>query len=217
MPVCVACAYLAWHERPEGLTCVSGLSHDCGAVGQGEELEVTFVLRNDFKEPIGITGIKRSCSCSETSISKDKLARGEKATVRAVWQVGASRGQVSTQLWVMYVRPDGKTSAVPLETSADVEPDVLVEPSELHFEGSKDATASARVRPGRLAEGKVVRVFTSNPAFVAEYRSATGEVAVSFRRASWRTDNQNEPLSLSIVTNSEKEPVLEVPIIFDGE
>jgi len=197
--------------KTPGLFAVSQVV-DLGTHGQGETIPTELTFRNDHDEPITIVERTASCSCSESTLDRTTLAPGETATLSVKWRLGSRRGASAEELGVVY-ELHGNWYTANARVHAEVEPDIVVTPWPLRFDGDRAELKTVTLKPGRKATFTVPEVHVTHPAFRAACDPTSNTVAVSFdpKPALGPVDG----VRLLISTDSIHEPELSIPILLD--
>ncbi|MCQ2202535.1 MAG: DUF1573 domain-containing protein [Bacteroidales bacterium] len=80
-------------------------SVDFGVVKMGDVLSRRVKIKNHTGEAVQITGVKASCSCTQCTISRETLKRGEEATIEVMLD---THGLIGRQYHKVTVATDGK-------------------------------------------------------------------------------------------------------------
>ncbi|MFC4817165.1 MULTISPECIES: DUF1573 domain-containing protein [unclassified Flavobacterium] len=62
---------------------------DLGQIPQGKPVTIEFEFTNTGKTPVVITNVKASCGCTATDYTKEPVASGKKATIKATYNAAA--------------------------------------------------------------------------------------------------------------------------------
>jgi hypothetical protein len=212
----VVCAYLSRPQVPATLEAVNSL-YDVGEVGQGETKSVEFELVNHFPRNVEIKDVATTCACTVADLAKRVLAPGEKATLKADWRTGASRGKRATDLTILFA-PEGKPAdRLTLRVQGTVVPDMRYSPERLEFEKGVAATKTVVFTAGRMADGELKKASCTHHAFSAELAPGSNEVTVTYDPAKWQVEDNNLPPGsiglLEVATTSPHEPVCRISLI----
>jgi len=79
------------------------VSYDCGRIQAGEVVEHSFLLRNEGKKKLTITGTVASCGCTSSSVRKSALVPGEETFLDVKFD---SKGFSGTVAQFVYVNTD---------------------------------------------------------------------------------------------------------------
>lgn len=83
---------------------------DLGEIPQGKPVNIDFEFTNEGKEMVIITNVQASCGCTATDYTREPVAPGKKATIKATFNAAAK---------------GGFTKTVTVTTNADKTPKVL--------------------------------------------------------------------------------------------
>jgi hypothetical protein len=198
---------------PEGLA-VEPAVHDFGSVGQSETLPAEFAVTNNYRQPVRILELVKSCSCVALTADRTDLPPGESTTVRVAWRTHGKRGRVGDTLGVYYQVGDGPTVAN-FRLTADVVPDVSVSSERLRFGGRSPAEQTLTVSLRDPASDIRVTSAHCSAGAVAATVSADGRsVALRFDPAGRVPAGVAHRLLLNLSLGSQ--PWLEVPVEFES-
>lgn len=71
-------------------------SIELGEIPQGKPVAIDFEFTNTGKTPVVITNVKASCGCTATDYTKEPIAPGKKAYVKATYNAAAKGGFTKT-------------------------------------------------------------------------------------------------------------------------
>lgn len=207
-------AYLSTRAKPAPLKPglhPDSLVRDFGPVGQGEQLRTTFELLNAYPARVSIRSVSAGCSCQSAEADRAALGPGERCKVSATWKTGSGRGRVTELLWVLHTIPGSASlGRLELRVTADIEPDIAVEPFGCEFPYGQPGTRVVSLRPGRMRQFTVREVYTNSKAFAADHDKSNNTVTVSYRPTG---DLDIGPsYRLTVVTDSANEPSLNIPL-----
>lgn len=204
-------AYLAWRgEEARGLIAAEPI-YDCGELTQGAKVSHEFVLVNRMGETLTIKEIVKSCACTEARCEPMVLGPGGRCTLRALWDVGGTRGKSQVLLTVIAAMPDESLVASQVVFQGIVEPDIEYAPAKLEFTPRTEKRV-VRFSPGTLPEFALKQVFCTHRAFVARIvPDAPDTVEVTFRPSFWNTDLG--PGELQVETTSKHERLCRIPLV----
>lgn len=199
------------------LNCNEKLSHDFGVVAKDSKAVHDFEFQNIFEEDIHIAGIRSSCGCVKTQITKHTLKTWEKGTVRAVFNTKTRSGANSSTLTVIIDRP--YPAEVQLSVRGYIRADVLFEPGSVAFgevEEGQGAERKIKVSHTGGANWEIVDVRSANPHFEV----ALGDRRANFGRVTYEMLvrlKKDAPVGyihdqLTIVTNDSYKAALELPV-----
>lgn len=69
---------------------------DLGEIPQGKPVAIEFEFTNTGKTAVVITNVKASCGCTATDYTKEPIAPGKKAMVKATYNAAAKGGFTKT-------------------------------------------------------------------------------------------------------------------------
>jgi uncharacterized protein DUF1573 len=69
---------------------------DLGEIPQGKPVSIDFEFVNTGKTAVVITNVKASCGCTATDYTKEPIAPGKKAVVKATYNAAAKGGFTKT-------------------------------------------------------------------------------------------------------------------------
>lgn len=107
------------------------LSVDFGESSPGEQLERIFRISNTGRAPLRISRVSSTCDCSTTTLSRDELAPGESAELKAIVKV--RKFSYSTIAKVAVHTNDPKRPVTILSLEARVSPRFELLPSHIDF------------------------------------------------------------------------------------
>lgn len=210
----VGAAYLAWRGEAEVGLIAARPIHDGGEVEQGVKLSHEFLLVNRMGQTLTIKEVIKSCSCTEATCEPKELRPGEQTVLRAVWEVGGSRGKSGVSIFVVAELPDESLVGTELVMRATVKPDIEYAPAALEFSPGNEKQ-SIRFSPGTLKEFSLKGVSCTHRAFTARLVPGTTDtVEVTFQPNLWNADlGRGE---LRVETTSPHEPVCSIPLTVVG-
>ena len=106
-------------------------THDFGVVARGAQLKYSFKMTNIYKEPLEITGVSVSCTCTRAEATVKILQPNESATLNVFMDGTKFNGAKTVRVYVS-VGPK-YTSTATLTVSANARGDVTFSPSEVDF------------------------------------------------------------------------------------
>lgn len=185
---------------------------DFGALRQNQTLTGTATVMNRLPVAVNIMLVSKSCSCADAEIEPKHLEPGQTATLTLSWQTRGKRGRVSDRVTVLAqtVEELANQVAAELRLTADVRPDVMVEPAEIEFTAGEPAVRTIRVRPGLFAEAKLVQAYATPQGLKAEANPASSEVRVSY--APGNLDATHGEIAVMVETNAPNEQWIRVPV-----
>lgn len=182
-----------------------------GSTTQGTSHHLEYTLTNRFHGPIYIKSLMPSCSCTKALADKSELAVGEIAKVSAVWNVHNARHMQSIVIGVSYVADGGQGDTALLTATADVSPDIELEPRKLRIGGEKDVQRELKYWSRAGTQYRILRVTANSDAVIARHDSEARTITVIVDRDKWRTKHA-EQTELTIETDSPNEKCIYYPI-----
>lgn len=118
--VALAASPLQWTTRAVELTAKPG----------AETAEAVFPFKNTGEQPVRITEVSATCGCTSATSTKDVVAPGESAEIRAVFTIGERAGQQEKQIHVSTDAPGSEREELVLRLDiplvAQVSPRLLL-------------------------------------------------------------------------------------------
>jgi hypothetical protein len=186
-----------------------------GSLGQGDVAQVQFMLTNHSKRAASLLRIDPLCGgCTQVRPSRERVPPGESVTIDAQWDLASYRGHSSTQLSVAFIEDGAEELQVLwLTASADVEPDIRLQPAEIEFVANRAAQSAVHLSPGRMRQFEVLDAWSDTPGIHVQLAEGSTEVVVCFDPTAWKRTEpvRNKPV-VSIKTNSPHQPVITVPV-----
>ncbi len=192
-------------------------SHDFGTVAKGSKAEFDFELQNIFEEDIHIAGVRSSCGCTESRITKQTLKTWESASIHAVLNTRSYTGSRGATLTVIIDRP--YYAEVQLTVRGYIRSDVLFTPGSVSFgdvEQGRVAEQTISVSYAGRSDWAITDVRSANPSFEVELTDgprSSGRVAYSMlvrlkgdAPAGYLQDQ------LTIVTNDPYKGTVDLPV-----
>jgi hypothetical protein len=190
--------------------------HDFGKIGADRKVSYRFKVTNTGQGTLNITRLNPSCGCTSTVLGKWSLVPGESTEVEASFDPRGFRGVVHKSIQV--ISDDPANGAVTLSFEADVIQEIMPSTTAVFFYDLQRATpkkATVRLVSGNGLPVQVKE--TKSPG--APYLSATVknegndailEIALDGQKIS--TGKQRGVDSLTVVTTSEKMPVITISV-----
>jgi hypothetical protein len=119
-----------------------GTSHDFGTVAPGAQLRHRFILKNIYKVPLEITGVRASCGCAMFAHTTKAISPGEEGGIDVTLDSRRFRGPKTVSIYVR-VGPVFVSTAA-LRITANVSAKEVV--SELEVQQADAQVAIARTR-----------------------------------------------------------------------
>jgi len=190
-------------------------SHTFGEVSQQEKLKKNFLLTNRSNSSIELTRVHVACSCTVPAIQKKRLLPGDSTVLEVAWNVGSSRGNISTEIEISYKKPGVETSFLEkLVLYAKANPDFEYSPSRLKFVSSDVQEAEVEFSPANMESLSLKNAYCTHSAFeaqIGENINGKSKVLVKFNPEKWYSDSLSA--QLIVVSNSEGEPRTSIPLI----
>lgn len=195
-------------------------SHDFGKVRQTDKLSHTFKVRNTFSQPVRITKLETSCTC--TASSSDLIGRvveaGEAIDLPVTMNAGGGRkaSQASEKVKVAWENGQrNHTGILELRIFAYVQPEFLVEPQSLDFGTVSDYRPVCRtLRLQAIADPtlRVMEATTSHPQLVVNRIRPIDDGPYTDIDVSYQGKDQLQPSSITglvkLKTSSTRVPEL---------
>lgn len=144
-------------------------THDFGAVARAAKVEHVFVLRNNSKQTIHISGVRSSCGCTQPRVGKNTAAPGEEATVVAAFNTRGFTGKRGA--WVTVTIDKPQYAEVRLRVDGYIRTDVVVDPGQVSF-GSvpvgKSLEKTVKINYAGRNDWKIEDVKTNSPYLAAK-------------------------------------------------
>jgi len=145
-------------------------SHDFGTVARGAKAEFRFQFKNLYEEDLHIKGVRSSCGCTTSQISKNDLKTFQTAEIIADFNTRDFLGQRSATLFVDIDRPF--QAEVQLRVTGFIRNDVVLQPGAIDL-GTVDLGTEVErklqvVYSGGREDWKIVDVKTADPNFEVE-------------------------------------------------
>jgi hypothetical protein len=145
------------------------VDHSFGTVARGSKQEFGFELTNIYKEDIHISGVRSSCGCTTTRVTKDTLKTHESGEVVAIFNTKSFMGSKNATITVILDKPF--YAEVQLTVDGYIRGDVVFDPGEINFgslgagEGGEQSVSIAYA--GRT-DWEIVDVRSANRYFEVE-------------------------------------------------
>ncbi len=166
-------------------------------------------IENGLREPVTISNIAKSCSCSDVDVEPSTIPPGGSADVTVVWKVGKRRGKSSESLVFLYTTPTSSAQPLHAKLTADVKPAVVCSVDEIRFD---EATTRQTVTiQGQLGNTVYLAGASTNHGSIkAKCDPVTNEITVKFDKTmvGWEYGD----LRLAIATGCVVEPEIQIPI-----
>jgi uncharacterized protein DUF1573 len=199
------------------------MDYDFGTVFAGEKVERHYNFKNDGKGTLTISNVKGSCGCTVAQASKNSLAPGETADVKAVFDSTGRSGQQDKTITV--TSNDPKNPQVVLKLHGLVREEIWTDPPQIQLgqlrRGQKIPDAKLKVLTLKSQPVKIEEISASKPEIHVDkqpYDNATDtgfDVTVSF--PDWKAwINPTRPNYLAewvnVKTDSAKTPTKKIMI-----
>lgn len=106
------------------------------AKAEEEVLRASFIMTNNSKRPVKITGLDTSCTCLDVRTDKKTLAPGEKAKIKADFSLSKLDGTSQKFVYVKTNHPDYKE--LRLSVKVTIKPLFEIEPKMLNWVVGED-------------------------------------------------------------------------------
>lgn len=203
-------------DRPTSILEITPGSYDFGEVVQGEILSKDISIRNVSDQAIRITRVIASCSCSKADVLRHSLRPGESTSLELEWSTEERRGKVDLSLNLVVAeenRPGLKHFSV--ELSADVVPDYVTDVDRMTFNrGNKEhqeQLITLSPGPGRKSIA-ILKAYSSHKSLGVSHVEHDGLHRLTVRFSPESGPSQPIVADLVIETNSEKDPILRIPV-----
>lgn len=199
------------------LTCNDKMSHDFGVIAKGSKAVHDFEFQNIFEEEVHVAGIRSSCGCVQTQITKNTLKTWEKGAIRTIFNTKTRAHANSATLTVIIDRP--YHAEVQLSIRGYIRADVLFEPGSVAFgnvEQGQGAERTIKVTHTGRSNWEIVDVRSANPYFEVEL----SDRQANFGRVTYEMLarlKKDAPVGyihdqLTLVTNDSDKAALELPV-----
>ncbi|MGQ0633321.1 MAG: DUF1573 domain-containing protein [Planctomycetaceae bacterium] len=154
--------------------------HDFGVVARGAEARYRIEITNLYKQTIHISGVRKTCGCTEAKVSKETLATYEKAYLEIAMDTKKFTHEKTSTVTVMIDQPVYAEVTIPIK--AYIRTDVVLTPGGVQFGGiTRGADAEQRIDVAYAGRQNwaIRNVVSKNPAVVGrvvETRRAGGRV-----------------------------------------
>jgi Protein of unknown function (DUF1573) len=198
-------------------------THDFGVVARGAQLKYSFKMTNIYKEPLEITDLSVSCTCTKAEASVKVLQPNESAMLNVTMDARKFNGAKTV---LVYVRVGPKfVSTATLTVSANARGDVTFSPSELDFGNLQRGQTPSKTfdveYTGSLFDWRVTEIVKNSSApfdlKVEEFpRVANGPVRKGYRlTATIKAEPSTGSFKQEVVlkTNDASAPVLTFNIV----
>jgi len=105
--------------------------HDFGSVARGSTAVYSFKLKNIYREPVHISGVRTSCGCTQPRIAKDTLKTYETGEIIAEFNTRSFLGDRRATITVSFDQPF--PAEIQLQVQGYVRSDVVFDPGEVRF------------------------------------------------------------------------------------
>ena len=105
--------------------------HDFGTLAKNEFAEHRFEIKNVFNEDIRIQQVKTSCACTDVTLLKNYLKKGESTELVAVFNTQRFVGQKQATVTLILAPP--YSGEVQLTVRGNIRSDVMFEPGSIDF------------------------------------------------------------------------------------
>jgi len=149
-------------------------SHNFGTVARGAKTEYRFILRNIYKEPVHVVGVRTSCGCTSPEVTKHDLKTHETSEVVAKFNTRTFLGQHGATLTVTIDKPF--YAEVQLRVAGNIRGDVTFDPPFVdlgNVDLGKGAERSVRVTHIGGTPWEIKDVRSANPNFEVQLSKPT--------------------------------------------
>ena len=165
--VCLTATTVSGQQWAENL--FKEKSFDFGPVARAAKVEHTFVLKNNSKQSVHISGVRSSCGCTQPRVGKDTAAPGEEASVVAAFNTRGFTGTRGAWLTVTIDRP--QYAEVRLRVDGYIRTDVVVDPGQVALGNvgvGQGAKKTVKINYAGRSDWKIGEVKTNSPYLNAE-------------------------------------------------
>lgn len=158
----------------------SATSHNFGTVARGSKTEFRFTFRNVYKEDLHIVGVRTSCGCTSTEVTKRDLKTHETGEVVATFNTRTFLGQHGATLTVTFDKPF--YAEVQLRVAGNIRGDVTFEPAFVdlgNVDLGKGVERTVRVTHIGSTPWEIKDVRSANPNFEVHLSKPTHTTAQS--------------------------------------
>ena len=197
------------------LDVLPGAIQEIGKIRQGTSTKLEFKLQNRSSVAIQILNVGTSCGCTTSELSQNVVRPSESLLLTLTYNSGQLRGPINVQAIVVYQR-DGaeQPQSLVLRALGEIDPDYSVLPERLEFEEFQPAVRRLVLWPRYGNELRLESAICDKRFFTAQIIDVPEldrqAVDVSFQPNGYYTDAG--PAHIAIHTNSERQPVLVVPL-----
>lgn len=157
--------------------------HDFGVVARGAEARYRLAITNLYRDPVHISGISKTCGCTEARVSKDTLASHETAYLEIAMDTKKFTHEKTSSVTITIDRPQFAEVTIPIK--AYIRTDVVLTPGLAEFGAiarGSDTERKIDVAYAGRQNWSIKEVISKNPhitARVAETRREGGRVNYS--------------------------------------
>ena len=130
---------------------------DHGELFQDQEVDATFELINTFQQSLDITEVRKTCGCTNATLSIKHVEPMQRTVCTVRWNTGRSRGARAVDVVLSFTLADGGTGRELLRVKGIVYPDINYSPTPVEFAGDKAEAILITFSPGRLQEFKILK------------------------------------------------------------
>lgn len=190
---------------------------DLGLITQGEVKTFQFSIQNSSSHDVTDIVVVASCGCTIVDLPRKRLRSHESTIARGNLDSAKARGNVKVNLLVKYMW-GGNEHHCPCTVTAVVDPVIELSHTALVFEAQSDGKQTVKLSQNHGVAFEIRKVVISHPAFsVAESQQGTTRcLDVSFDSQAFGEADKFIPVSLSVFTDVDSEPVLRIPISVHG-
>lgn len=184
---------------------------DLGKIGRGWSGHATWKIQNAQNLPLIITQVQPGCHCVEPEVDRNKLEKGETATIKArIRTLSQPEGLVSWRLKVHY-RQGTQMGTMDLVAKAELVGDLICEPTILVFKGEGTLVVPLTLKDRRKPGIEVTKVSAGLKGIKADLqKSGPGDNLIRVEKLAGPSGHQKGYLVLE--TNDPLYPQLEIPV-----
>ena len=185
---------------------------DLGVARQNQTLTGTYSVVNRLPVAVDITDVMKSCSCADAEVEPKHLEPGQIATLRLAWRTGTKRGPAADRVTIVAKTRElvQHTVFCELRLRCEVQPEVVIEPSEPKFVEGKLESLALVLKTSIVGGVKVKQVFSSSKTIRVKADIANNTVVVEYDPAIPLADDN--ALTVMIETTSITEQWIRIPV-----
>jgi hypothetical protein len=85
-------------------------THDFGDINQGDQVECTFILKNEGKRDLIIRNVKTSCGCTAVTPEKKIISQNESVPLKVKFSSAGKMGRQNKSITVITNDPKNPTT-----------------------------------------------------------------------------------------------------------